>query len=444
MTSTPTPARILLWRAISQCAGARWHSLATLTAPQGSGRSKATRRILQLMHRIQVCARQRLIQSQLATDTPEDSTEDNVELLFHVEMAFQYLRLAEQRLLLDDDQFANLNCQKFIHSLLAAAAEVLGEGFTSEEQEPILKTAQHLPSRLHAQLDIRHAVHSGSLPEQLVFVLGMHRSGTSALSGLLCQSGFSAPLDLMPATNNNPRGYWESLGICQINEEFLISLNASWNGVYKLPLGWEDHPNTQAWRRRLLQHLQNIFAGCKWPVIKDPRFSILLRGMAPWLESGWLRAKMLLMFRDPLEVARSLEKAEKTPIHVGIQLWLQHIFEAEKLSRGYPRLSIGYEDLLENPDQQLENCRNLADSDADSSAISLGTSFITSELHRQHRKEWEEEFLRNTNGISSAREIAIAIFDLLSFADINSSSTISKIDIHYAHWRLLPDPLTTP
>jgi len=440
MIPSATAARILLWRAISQCAGARWHSLATLPPPEGAGKTRYARRILLLLQLIQSRSRQRLVHAGIPVGGLEDSLEGDEQLLFHVEMAFQHLQLAEQRLLLTDREGAGLNCQKFVNSLLAAAVEVLGEAFTNEEQETILTTAQHLPTRLATQLEIRHAVLRGSLPKQLFFILGMHRSGTSALSGLLCQSGFDAPHDLMPPTDNNPRGYWESLGICQLNDELLAGHNASWDKVNKLPQGWEDFPSTQAWSHRMLQHIQTVYAGSSWPVIKDPRLSILLRGLSPWLESGWLRTTMVLVFRDPLEVARSLEKAEQTPIHQGIQLWLHHLFAAEKLSRSFPRLNIGYEVLLENPNQYLESCRRLADSEAMNPPVPAGIDFVTSELHRQHRAEWEEEILRSTNSISSIREIAMATFSLLNSADINSASTISRLDSLYAKWRLLPEP----
>lgn len=43
----------------------------------------------------------------------------------------------------------------------------------------------------------------------VLLVLGMHRSGTSALAGLLCQQGFQAPLEADGGDAHNPTGYWE-------------------------------------------------------------------------------------------------------------------------------------------------------------------------------------------------------------------------------------------
>jgi hypothetical protein len=49
----------------------------------------------------------------------------------------------------------------------------------------------------------------------------MHRSGTSAITGMLAQAGFAAPTDQMPANIVNPKGFWESLSIARLNEDFL-------------------------------------------------------------------------------------------------------------------------------------------------------------------------------------------------------------------------------
>jgi hypothetical protein len=433
-----TPALPLLWRAIIQCARARWHSLALLAVECETGGDISERSIVDLIQTIQKASTRRLIHiTPLVAEeaAPAHAASDSG---FLVAVAFQQLQLAEQRLLLADQQGAQRNCQMFLFSLLAAAAEVMGKTFSSDEQELILDIGTHLPKRLASQLQIRRAVHRGELSPRLTFVLGMHRSGTSALSGMLCQSGFNPPQDLMPATINNPRGYWESLGLCVLNDEFLHQQSASWNSVSLLPQGWEDHEITESWRARLLEHLQTVYAGSNKPIIKDPRFSILLRGLTPWLESGCLKPSILLISRDPMEVARSLEKAEGIPIQTGINLWLEYTFAAEKFSRSYPRLHIGYDKLLQSPQHCLQECRSFLASVDEKHAQESGAEFITPELHRQHRSEWEEEIFHDTNNIMSTRELALRLFELLSSQELEDDDTTTQIDILFAHWHLLP------
>lgn len=52
-------------------------------------------------------------------------------------------------------------------------------------------------------------------------VLGMHRSGTSALIGVLGLLGADLPQDLMPPTTANPRGYFESMKAYRLNDALL-------------------------------------------------------------------------------------------------------------------------------------------------------------------------------------------------------------------------------
>ena len=55
-------------------------------------------------------------------------------------------------------------------------------------------------------------------------VLGMHRSGTSALTGMLHRLGVALGEHLMPATNDNPRGYWEHADIVKVHERLMAAL----------------------------------------------------------------------------------------------------------------------------------------------------------------------------------------------------------------------------
>src|SRR5215472_599841 len=70
-------------------------------------------------------------------------------------------------------------------------------------------------------------------------VLGMHRSGTSALTGMLHHLGVTLGENLMPATIDNPRGYWEHADIVKVHERLMASLGWDWHDVRSLPPGFE-------------------------------------------------------------------------------------------------------------------------------------------------------------------------------------------------------------
>ena len=68
-------------------------------------------------------------------------------------------------------------------------------------------------------------------------MLGMHRSGTSALAGLLSQMGAIAPKNLLPPTTENPKGYWESKPIMQLNDDILKELGSKWSDWRSIDFG---------------------------------------------------------------------------------------------------------------------------------------------------------------------------------------------------------------
>lgn len=437
MIQMPTSPRLLLWRVLSQCAGACWHSLDSIDLPSAKEVDQEGDPIFMLIRQIQTCSRKRqgaMPKPALSHQTQEDCP---AVLQFHVELAFQHLQLAEQKILFNDEQQARAHCCQFLSSLLSAAVTTLGEEFTAEEKESILSTGRFLSARLATQLEVRMAVGSGSLPARMIFVLGMHRSGTSALSGMLCKSGFDPPSDLMPAHPDNPLGYWESFGVCVLNDEYLSAQKASWRSPSNLPIGWKDDPKTEIWRRRMLQHVEMVFAGATVPVIKDPRFCILLEGLSPWLESNSIQPYILLPIRDPLEVASSLEEAYKIPLGTGIKLWLHYVLEAEHASRGHPRIGISFHDLIKTPEQCLARCQALVCHQDPDSDKQKGFEHVSADLHRQHRSELNGKISQIASQYSADLDLAEATYDLLCKPDINAPQTIERLDHIRSLWRLL-------
>ena len=68
-----------------------------------------------------------------------------------------------------------------------------------------------------------------------LIVLGMHRSGTSALAGSLRFLGVNLGEYLLEPNQSNIVGYFEHQSIYQIHEKLLQELNSSWDDVRNLP-----------------------------------------------------------------------------------------------------------------------------------------------------------------------------------------------------------------
>src|ERR1700759_5092074 len=92
---------------------------------------------------------------------------------------------------------------------------------------------------------------TGKLKRQAILVLGMHRSGTSALAGVACSLGASAPNNLLPANFSHPNGYWESLPLVQAHSDLLASADSSWDDWRQLDARWYGSEDAPRFRRRI-------------------------------------------------------------------------------------------------------------------------------------------------------------------------------------------------
>lgn len=177
----------------------------------------------------------------------------------------------------------------------------------------------------------------GTPPQAIV--LGMHRSGTSALTGLLDWLGFHAgPDDRLMGE------YWEHQELHAIDEEILAVLGGSWDDALEI----DPRRLGDAARARLLPRaralVRQLDSYGPW-VVKDPRLCLLLPFWRELLE----RPLCILVYRDPLSVARSLAHRDGLPILVGIALWEHYNRAALAASQGLPRVLLGHRELLDDP-----------------------------------------------------------------------------------------------
>ena len=82
----------------------------------------------------------------------------------------------------------------------------------------------------------------------LLLVVGMHRSGTSLLGGILERLGVELPGESILGDQHNPDGYFEWGAVVALQERLLIDLQRWWpapEGALPLPHDWLNHPATR-------------------------------------------------------------------------------------------------------------------------------------------------------------------------------------------------------
>jgi len=180
-----------------------------------------------------------------------------------------------------------------------------------------------------------------------IIVLGMHRSGTSALMRVVNLCGVDLGSNLMLADPNvNPKGYWEHGDINQLNEKLLKDLNSSWDDVRFLPDGWWDSDTAQQYKMEIFSILERDLAKSRFWGVKDPRICRFLPVWHLLLEQTGSKPYFLIIVRNPLEVVSSLSKRDGFSKGKSCLLWLKHLMESEKGTRNLDRVFVTYEELL--------------------------------------------------------------------------------------------------
>lgn len=189
---------------------------------------------------------------------------------------------------------------------------------------------------------------SSLLDKSAFLTVGMHRSGTSALSRSLNLLGAKISENLIPPNDFNKSGYWESQPIVDYNDRLLTKYQRHWSDPKPMPRFWQDANSFEGDVAEATGLLQKEFnAPCKL-VIKDPRLSRLLPVWHKALTNFGSPPVCLIACRNPLEVYRSLQTRNKMSREHACQLWFSYMLEAEYHSRGHPRAIVHYDAFLEN------------------------------------------------------------------------------------------------
>ncbi|MBS0641231.1 MAG: hypothetical protein JSS43_15260 [Proteobacteria bacterium] len=173
----------------------------------------------------------------------------------------------------------------------------------------------------------------------------MHRGGTSALAGVAAHLGLVPPRTLIPASSDNPLGFYESQPIVAANHQILLAAGCAWNLCLHFDLE-AVQPALGADARRLMLHLLRAEFGDQGSfVLKDPRLCVMLPLWRPMLQAV-ASEHVLIVIRHPAEVCRSIASRNNLPEAETAPLWLHHMLKAERLTRDLPRAFLSYDALL--------------------------------------------------------------------------------------------------
>jgi GT2 family glycosyltransferase len=214
--------------------------------------------------------------------------------------------------------------------------------------------------------------------QKMVVVLGMHRSGTSAIAGLLAQLGANFGHNLIPAANDNRKGFFEDADLVAFNNELLAALGVAWNSCKKIAWSAATLDRLHAeYGDRACALLETITCDATGThALKDPRISRLL----PFWQQVFLRNEVdvgfLWVIRNPDAVAKSLATRNCYSPETSCALWLRYNL-----------------DILEFKSQasvELVDFNKVLDNEA-ASAIHFASTYHLKPLREDHERFLERE-----------------------------------------------------
>lgn len=190
---------------------------------------------------------------------------------------------------------------------------------------------------------------TSNMAKRCILVLGVHRSGSSALSGVLYRMGIDLGKEIAPPSYDNPKGFYENIRIQALNNKLLTELKVTWDHTGFLKEYWWKHPAITKYKSEAIEIIQKEFEGQDLFAIKEPRICYLFPFWEEILRSLDIAIQCVVMLRHPEEVVASLEKRNKFSYTKSHLLYLTHLFCIEKYIKDYPTSFVKYNELLANP-----------------------------------------------------------------------------------------------
>jgi hypothetical protein len=187
-----------------------------------------------------------------------------------------------------------------------------------------------------------------SASRQVILLLGMHRSGTSLLAGVIKLLGVhvGAEKDLVPADAKlNPHGYWERTDVVALHEGFLRAHGFGWQRLAGFDWGRISPQSARLLGEKVRELLGAIGHPEQALLIKDPRVCLML----PAWQSAVPAPLNVFAVRDPRDVAASMMSAfpGNFTTHFLLALWQKYVQSALAHVRGRDVLFVSYRALLE-------------------------------------------------------------------------------------------------
>lgn len=228
--------------------------------------------------------------------------------------------------------------------------------------------------------------------KRIIVVLGMHRSGTSAITRGLQAIGVDLGDNLIPPLpDDNEKGFYEDVDINSLNGELLHALDSDWHALSLIPVAAFKQERLAQFRLRAITIIRARMGDSPFG-LKDPRIGCLLPFWKAVFQFLNADTSYVIAIRHPTSVARSLNKRNGFEDVKGYYLWLKHVLPSILETEGAKKVVVDFDLMMADPHAQLERMAQALDLpfDSDASAVKAYVNEFLDEKLRHTKFEFEE------------------------------------------------------
>lgn len=282
---------------------------------------------------------------------------------------------------------------------------------------------------------------------RVVCVLGMHRSGTSAVTRAVVALGayLGEEGELLAPAPDNPEGFWERRDVCALSGRILEALGTTWDTAAPLPDGWPAAPGLEPLRRELDALIGGVFGERPLWVWKDPRTCLLLPLWKQVLAARGVDLGVICATRNPLDVAKSLQKRDGIAPGRSFGIWFNYTLSALQALWDVPAVFVSYDRFLEDPRGELRRCAAALDLPWPAGAAALDAALASQVRPELRHSVSAEGDLRGAGAVGPVTQLQGLVQRLCagaSLSDPEIAAALARLgEEHAAHTALFRDEL---
>jgi hypothetical protein len=266
------------------------------------------------------------------------------------------------------------------------------------------------------------------MKNRLIVVLGMHRSGTSAVTRGLQVFGVQLGDRLMPPfEGDNEKGFWEDIDINALNIEMLNEIKSDWHNLALIKKEEIEALKKSGFLQRAVELLRVKTSNFPIYGFKDPRLLKLLPFWKEVFNHCQYEVSYILALRHPLSVAKSLAKRNQFDGEKSYLMWLGHVINSLSGTFGCNRILVDYDKLMENPGRELNRIAAALHLNTDTHEFEIyKTEFLDPDL--RHTFYQAEDLMFDDTASDLVREVYTTLMDLSAAKRIDEGWLKEKTD----------------